>query len=58
MLYMMKKSFLMIIVVLTLNSCATYHATFPKPADKVNPYDQKPLPNDGAASLLKDMITK
>lgn len=50
--------FLVIVVILSLNSCATYYANFPAPNEKVNPYDQKPLPKDGAANLLKDIITK
>ncbi len=54
----MKKIVIAIVSIISLNSCTTYHPVFPEPNERVNPYAQKPVPNDGAASLLKDMITK
>lgn len=52
----MKKIAFLIVVVLSLNGCATYHPHFPSPGEQVNPYDQNPVPDDGAASVLRDII--
>lgn len=54
----MKKLLFIIVAIVSLNSCTTYTPVFPEPSERVNPYAQKPVPNDGAASFIKDIITK
>ena len=54
----MKNILLLIFMVVALSGCTTYQAYFPAPGERVNPYDQKPLPDDGAASVLRDIINR
>lgn len=54
----MKKILFILFMVASISSCSTYQANFPAPGERVNPYDQKPVPNDGAASLLRDVINR
>lgn len=54
----MKKTLLILLIVSAISSCATYQAILPAPGERVNPYDQKPVPNDDAASLLRDIINR
>lgn len=56
----MKKLLLLAVVSVVLSGCGTpYHADFSEPKGldgMTNPY-QQPVPNDGAASLLKNIIS-
>ncbi len=38
--------------------CATYKPQFPKPGERVNPYDQRPVPDDGFAGFARNVINK
>ena len=55
----MKKTFFALLIVTCLCSCATtYNTNIPKQNERVNPYDQKPLPNNGLAGVIRDIINR
>lgn len=56
----MRKIIFGILIITCLSSCATlnYNAQLPKEANPTNPYMQKPMPDDGLAGLLKNIISR
>lgn len=54
----MKKLFMLIVGLMVLSSCTTYKPYFPPPGERVNPYDQHPVPDDGAAGMVRDIIRR
>ena len=54
----MKKATFIVFILIALTSCATYNAHFPQPSERVNPYDQQPVPDDGLAGFARDVIKR
>lgn len=54
----MKKLFILIVGLVALSSCTTYKPYFPSPGTEVNPYDQQPVPDDGVAGMVRDIIRR
>lgn len=54
----MKKAIIGFLLLACLSGCTTYNAHFANPGERINPYDQTPIPNDGLAGFARDVINR